>query len=583
LTMEAADALRECADELRLPDATLGHLFWFLWYVSKTAQSDRTGLREASFTRKLAYYAMRLDFSRIRKDSRGLVDHLADGIQITIDDCIKACIFRDVPALLAKAGDLMHNDMPKPVALHRQQKLIRQCWQAYWILGSADALSVMLDVFDVSGHPIGSAMRTSVPSGILEDFFCEAMPVLPGRQDVLQAAVERNFGGRGEASEAISDHAKGQASLLAFAAGPLLNLSGVGTLLRALVESCASLDVLHDSVWRRISAGSYVQAEILDIVTLSSTMWCAALRCNYALFQNVTCSGGNQLAVDNMWREIGHDRTEVLGSFGTKHFLKVIDMAENAVLVADQLRGLEIRPASRGAINFPIAGLARELCCVSAASITVAYYHYRVLYKSFNPELREDELIRITNLIEEINRILGASLPIIKTEEDLASIAIYDELDDLMRACEIMWHTFEIDRLGDFMSLRRAHLTGIRVRTNNEDRSSYRKFVESLETVNDQGFTGLLANLMIADNLAGTAELSAHYVNNASRIALRGNFGIGLTRDLALLAVSSCHNLSYDLSDSLACIFGDNTTIETTSVTELLAGFADEVVLDKIL
>lgn len=589
LTLEAAEALGECADELELPDATVGHLFWFLLYSSISTPRDKSDLREASLTRKLAYHAKSLEFSRIQdgladlapEEFGSLLDHVANEIQITTDDCLKACIFRDVPTLLAKTASCVERDNSADKNSRRRQKLIRQCWQAYWMLGSRDALSLILGFADMSTHPI---LQKSTPrrSGILEDLFFESTPSLAGQRALLEAAADRSFGGREQASSAISDYAKGQACILSFAVAPLLKLPGADLFMRALTESYATLDTLHERVWDRISGNEYLQAEILDIVTLSSTIWCAALRCDFSVLQQLLNSGAPQSDISNMWEEAGCESTEVTGAFGNKYLPAVVEMANNAVLIAYHLQTLESQQAWHGLLNFPVAGLARELCCVSLASILLAY-HFRERAEIYHSPIETDLLHRISRVVSDIGTTFGASLPKITTASDLASLALFEEVDDMMRACEIMWHTFELDRLRDFTQLRRAYLASVCSTPNANKLASPSGSVDFLAILNAEGFIGLLANLMTANQLLAAAELSAYYVNKAATLALRGEFGSELTRDLAFLALANSHDFDYDLSEPLMHIFGTEEAPEPTIVTNYLRRFSEDNAVAKML
>jgi hypothetical protein len=589
VTLEAAEALSKDAEALELPEAAVGHLFWLLWHRSHQEQNRNS--TDASLTRKLAYHSLRIDTSRISDNPAGLLEHLLNTMLMVIENCLKTCIFRDtseteqsslIPDLLEKTAALVQIDSANVPSSYRQ-RLRRKCWETYWILDSARALGVILDLSDGPEAESAIPHQTVDSSHFLQELFFGASPPLAGQMSALHGVALRSFGGRAEAGETIADYAIARATWLTLTIGPLLCRLGVSNFLRALIESQASLDALLDRVSARISAEAFVQAEILDVMTFATAIWSAALRCNPAMIQPIIQgAGASAAALEAMWTQLARERTQMIqDAFDPKRFQRVVDMAELAVLIAGHLRrGRTQIAALRGSINFPMEGLAQELCCIAAASIVLGY---RGAMRSVFFSRLDDSVVKdVAAIFVEINNILGTDLPTVKTEEDLVSSVLRDEIDNLMRACSIMWYTFEINQFRDLMEIRKAQFASIESNSERNLHAQYRRFVESLACLNDQGFVGLLSNFATARNLQQVEELSAYYVSQAAETALSGEFGVEVKRELALLAITRCHSYGFDLSGMLSCILEDHTS-GTATLRRFLSGLAPEELVSQTL
>jgi hypothetical protein len=456
---------------------------------------------------------------------------------------------------------------------------------------------LFLDIYAISGAEFSREVREADP---LEMLFFESMPLLPGSRAQLQVAADRWAGGRPEASEAIFGYARARSAWLALTVAPHLEDIGVTALLRAVLESSASVDALAQQAWERSIAvlESHAPTDVLaqrtrdqsalstsarltDVMTLSAAMWCAALRCNQAVSYSLAACHAAVPKLVAIIQALGREPSEIVEEESSiDAFQRLIDIAGSAVLLASDLRvDTTNRAEGRDATDFPMSGLARELCAVSIASI-VAAHHY--LAKRSVPHPNQQVLGQIRSIITEINRVLDVSLPSVEVVEDLASPSLREEIDTLMRACAIMWHAFGLQRLRDFMSIRRIHFDAICTDIEPEDYPRFRKLLESVACLSEVGFTGLMANLVVANSLNKVSELAAHHLCQAGTIALRGEFGSRLQWELSLVAIRHAYVFGYDVSDFLASVL-EGSAGRGDGVSEFLSGVSLDVARAHIL
>jgi hypothetical protein len=572
-TPEAAEILEASADELKLPNARLGHLYWaFYWYDER--QNDPV---QAFWIRKLAFHVLAADPSRMKDGPERLVPHLLEILLFTVDGCLKTCIFRDVQKLLRKAVDLLYSDELRE-DISYQRRLLRRCWEAYWMLAEEEILRLILDIYAISGTALDGDTREA---DALETLFFESMPLLHGSRARLQAAADRWAGGKLEASEAIFDYAKARSAWLALTIAPNLGDLGVTALLRAAIEARGSIDEIARRAWERVTSAPDAPPTLTDVMTLSAAMWCAALKCNKTALYSIVSSGATEVRETWMQEALARALNDaVVGRDSSADLLGLLDITDTAILLAGELSGGAAKGApGPGETDFPMNGLVRELCAVAIASIVAAYSY---LAKWGVPSQNQVVVGRVQTVIAEINKILGTKLPQVEVVDDLTSPQLRKEIDALMRACGIMWHAFGLYRLRDFMSIRRAHFDAICTHVEPENFHRYRLLLESLACLHEMDFPGLIANLVVADSLSGVAELGAHYLCQAGTIAVRGEFGSRLKWELSLVAVGHGYSFGYNLAEFLTTVL-EGSEGRQDGLAEVLNGVAPERLCGHIL
>jgi hypothetical protein len=207
-----------------------------------------------------------------------IVPQLFDVIIFAIDGCLKTCIFSDIWALLRQSIDLLHNDA---LSDEHKQRVLRRCWESYWMLGDEEILKLIVDIYAISGTVFTHGVRTE---SFLESLFFESIPIAHESRNQLRLLINRGVGRSPEVNDAILDFAEARSAWLALTAAPYLSNLGVTILLRAVLESLVSTEALVHRAWERSQEQGQSKlltgVRLTDVMTLSAAMWCLALRCN---------------------------------------------------------------------------------------------------------------------------------------------------------------------------------------------------------------------------------------------------------------------------------------------------------------
>lgn len=492
VSLEAAEALTlrriPTAD---LPPAALGHLFWALFWFDRHAQASR----EAFWMRKLAHHARGMDVSLYEgAEAEAISNRAVDLLAFTADGCLRTGVFDKVHGLLRKAVDLLRSE-GMPTDARRQNKLLAICWDAYWILGDAELLILASELYE------DATSAEERPATALERLFLETVPLRGKGGAVLRAIAGRLSGGAADIGAMVMDHAAARSAWLALTVYPFIREVGTPTLLSASIESMRSLLDMGQRIWDRLAT----TRTAADGITLLSALWATALLASRLRSAPV--------------------------------LKKLIALAADAVLVAAELRGegRTTRTTVRQ-IDFPLAAMARELCAVAIAAITVA--HKQVSSHEKIEGLSKSDLNQVAGIVAEINRILGTTLSAIESSEDLCSPGFIAEIDRLLLGCEIVWHTFGLTQLRNAVSIRRAQFNVLcleETQPGNATRS--RRAIDAARSLDDRNGTGLMANLVVAHGLRDEPALAEWFLRRAGQIALEGHFGRAVRREMAFVVV----------------------------------------------
>jgi hypothetical protein len=222
----------------------------------------------------------------------------------------------------------------------------------------------------------------------------------------------------------------------------------------------------------------------------------------------------------------------------------------------------EDEASSTGSADYLMRGLAKELCAVSLASVVMAikYSEGRVL--------DETQLERVNDLISISNEFLEYSLPPVTSSADLFSTSFVSKVESLMKLCGLIWNEFGLERLRDFVNIRRVHFHAVCMLSAN-DFSAQNSLLKSLgPLLNERDFGGIMANLVVSETLTATEELEAYYLIHAAELATSDRFGQNVRNQLSLAAILAGHLYNYPLDP-----FIENLLFERSDLASLLVRF----------
>jgi len=570
---EQTDVLEEMFEELKLPDPRLGHLFWALFWHDKLQNHPL----QAVWMRKLTQHLLKADASNVGDEQTyvNILGRLFDALLFAVDGSMKACLFQNIRKLLETALNLLEGDLQKgDVYQKRLARLLRKCWEAYTVLGDEEILRLLLDIYDATEPGAGRA----VPDGrrLLEEMFFESIPLAPDKRRRLKPDFFTRTLDRQETAESISDYARVRAAWLALTSSSQMD-SNLNEFVTALIESDAMVLTISDNAFKRINAASEDSIRLTDVMTLSLALWCSALRFHRpvieakfqaALERGPSAAAGSALRESEALAVVAEISAGIFSDFSS-----LIEGAEDAVLLASQVKreAAGHSEASVG-VDYLMNGLAKELCAISLGSVLVANSYLE------GSTVSDDQITRINDLIRISNDFLDYSLPEISTPADLSSPEVIEKVDSLMKLCGIIWSEFGLERLRDFMNIRRIHFNAVCAHLAANDFPAYNSLLQSVgQIINNQDFSGIMANLAISESFKSAEELAAYYLIHAAEIGLSDSFGSRLKDQLCLAVILQGSVYAYDLN-----VFLGHLVKEAPDQPSLLLRFLKTVPEDKI-
>ena len=569
---EKSDVLIKIADELNL-DTGLGHLFWALFWHHK--QPDPV---KALWLRKLTRHILNAETTSV-KPSNYIEVRMAlfEAALFCVDKCLKACLFSGVTAVISKAALLLsETDLPQDGSYEKgRARLLQRCWAAYTILGDEEILRVIVDLYETPGKGVNYHRQSS----LLEKMFFESMGLPPEKRRRINPELLEKIYGRTEEDKPISDYVRARSSWLTLAAGRLVN-TDVCRFISALREADVALPQIAASSFDRIRAwlkqkkaetaaakedatgkkkaagkkkgkraaatkkaaaandGAAQPAEdinLMDLMSLSLSLWCMALRFNPMFLEKRIYAADSPLDAD----VIARSRLSI------DDFSQLIEAAENAALLAGEVKRPGGEESSRYAAgsDYLMSGLAKELCAVSLASVLTAERYARMS----GIGLTEKHVSDLNNVIRLNAATLQYELPPVNSIGDLRDEALVTKVHSLMKLCGIIWRHFGTERLSDFMSIRRVIFSAVCLPEAEAKLPTHNLLLQSVGPVmNRNDFAGVMANLAISDAAGTTSEaLGANYAIRAADFALNGAFGKTIQDQLVLNAIALAHTHNY--------------------------------------
>lgn len=516
----AAGAFAECAKAWELPQSGLGHLFWSLYWLA-----DQSGKQvEAFWIGKLAHHLKQsepalLDVAKLSDPATQakIVKDLFNGILSTSNNCMKTCMFEDIPPMLRKAYDLidggdMPNDRPS------RERLSQRCWEAYSLLGRDEILETILDLSGMAGEqPPPDAPEQQ---DLLFRLFFESTPLASSDRASLRPDLLSRLDSSRRASESIYQYAQARSAWLTLTLSPFLISLEATELRQAVTHADNILDDLAEKTVQRIGKRAETGVLITDILTLSLALWCSALR-------------------------MRPEARFITGADPGKNFAALLDAATGAVLKATEIKEQSAKYDQNSlGWDFLSNGLVRELYVVTLASVITAY-------RSLPPEAREavtEQQVKFVNDIIKYSRdLIDFPLDQVRTRDDILSDSLFRQTDGMLTFCEFLWDRFGFERLRDFMNIRRVHFNVIGQGFEYKKEVADDAIRESLSAALDErSFTGLIANVMIANCLKQVEDIEAHYLRRAGRLVSDYGFGPRLKRELSLIVINETHATDSD-------------------------------------
>jgi hypothetical protein len=501
--------LTKYAQVLDLPRKELGHLFWALYWYDRKGPGESKGpgqTKEAFWMRKLSEHLLPAAplgeaCSENHKES---VKQLFAAALFTTGGCLQTGVFGDIPPLLKKAEYLLEvSELPGGTS-GQQGRLLKNCWEAYSVLGQDSILKIILNLNSTPTESVDKDAKDA--ENPLEKLFFDAMPLHPSSRATLKPNFFRHIDGARGTVESVSNYAQARSAWLALSASPLLLQWNFTGLHKALLFS----DKILEDLTRKAIDGAGRKADenirVTDIITLSLSLWCYALRFNDSV-------------------------REITRSDPVENFKALIDMATSAVLKAVELKK-EASIYSGGSLrmDFLASGLARELYTISLAAIVMAN----------KLSVNGKTTVADSHAVKEINELLRFSeeffdepLNKLQAPSSLTSKDFVTKISEAMKVCGIIWDRFELHSLRDYINVRKIHFNAV---------------CSIGSAINNRGFIGLTANLVVADCLRQAGSINAYYLHQAASMVVHEDFGLRLKNELSLLVLKKIHNLNYDFN-----------------------------------
>jgi hypothetical protein len=589
---EKTDVLVEIADELGL-DAGLGHLFWALFWHDKQPQPAH-----AMWLRKLARHILNADTTAINDPSSyvRVRMRLFEAILFCVDNSFKSCLFSNITDLLLKGATLLQEtELPQDDLYHRRvERLVQRCWAAYTLLGDEEILRVIVELYQMPGK----AVNYRRDSSLLERMFFESIGLSPEQRKRITPELLEKIYGRSEADKPFSDYVRARSSWLALAAGRLVH-NDVCKFLSALGEADLALHEIADSSWNRIqtwvqskqeltdaqvskraneaSAQATDDVHLIDLMSLSMSLWCLALRFNQS-FTNKRFYAANPDEDD----PAALMTALIQSRLAAEDFSQLIGVAENAALLAAVVKkpGGEQGAEFAGGSDYVMSALEKELCALSLASVLTAERYA----SEYGVSLTEQQISDFNSVIQLNAKTLEYSLPEVKSAEDFRSEALVKKVDSLMKLCGIIWSHFGTEGLSEFMNIKRLIFSSLCFTEEQAKVPTHNSLLHSLGPVmNRNDFAGVMANLAIAEALGPTsAALAANYSIRAADSALNAEFGKPIQDQLVLNAIASAHTFDYPLEAFVRHVAGEIPG-QKSLLERLLASLRTEQIAGEVL
>lgn len=560
IKMESANTLLKHAKEFKLPDSSLGHIFWALqWYDGSKNQINTFWIK------KITYHLLYSDVLAIeeKKLRENVLKELIEAHLYILNASLKTCLFEKLILLLQKTSNYIQ-DLENESDFSCRKRFLKICWEAFSILGHEDILGIILEIWEISSEKNKKLQVLNL--GELDGFFLETMQITELKRKKIDAGFRFWNSSTSKEGDSILNYSRVQSIWLIQNLVSFLDGNPNSQFFQIYREAVISLDKLTNDICKNVQEKLEESVKILDLMALSQAIWCHAL--NVCL----VCKNDD---------EDKKTLVELYGKFvAIKKTEGLIDLAETLVVMAGEIWREDSENFKSGKPkDFLVNGLARELCAISLASILVSL---KCISEIIDLKIFVQLLQKVQSIFQEIERLLDYPFPSIRKLEDVISESTFQKVDDLMKLCQFTWHTFSLFRLRDFVNIRRMHCTVLFKRLTPYNFKEFKPLLDSVGSpAQERGISGLLANIVIANCVKCSGELVAHYLCQTGGIVLEGEFGNRMKQDMAILVIkngSSNVNLQKFLNHLL-----ENFTESESKFFNFIKQVPEEDILGTIL
>lgn len=546
------------------------HLYWSIYWHDIC----QDGTPQAFFLRKLRTHLLKADVDKVPPRQRPeMVQWVFKALDFAIENCLKTCLFDDLPKLVARSAEFYSQMQGKQKF---RDALLRNCWDVFSISGSQEVLSTILRLEHETTMPEPEADLESSP---LLQLFLAATPMDQESRDTLGTAFQTWFR-RYENGRASSRNAEAVAGCFISSMAALVPrtgrvqtmledaLDGVSLLLASsFEESQHRIDTaFEDRMGTRDDAPKPQDVRVrgkknrpqfteggaerkhktppmaADIITLTMCVWAFALR-----------------AQDELTAE---------------HLVMLISMADKALIAVTVIKSGTSGPQMQAVLN----ALARELCAVALAALLLTR-HFLSRAGDHDPSWDR-----------ALEKLVGDGLAIFTDNEkasnngvDLGSKELLSAIDAELSLCALIWVRFGLERLRDFAYLRRLQFNFICRGISPDDHVGMQPFLEPVSVaLAGNGAMAVFAYCTVASCLRAANDLSVRYLRRASLIVLKGQFDPRLQNEIALTVIYHGHALGIDLERHLKTLLEEDAEGRTT-LRDFLVQLPDDRILDYSL
>ncbi len=525
-------------------DAGLVHLYWSLYWHDRC----QNPAPQAFLLRKLRCHLLKADIDKVpSREHANTVKQVFEALIYTIDNSLKTCLFDDLPKFTAKAADFYWLKRPQDRG-NSQERLLRRCWEVFAVTGDQEVLTTILDLKEVKPGLV--VKDDGLGSQHLTDLFLAVTPMDDDSRGSLRTGFQSWFRTY-ENGEAARNGAEAFAGWLISSMAPLVPPTGeVETLLGQASESLPRLSSCFHETCQRIGREKSSVPMMTDVMTLSLCLWAVALRIE------------DQIAVDDLDSLIKMGDAALVVATVLKNDLEsLIEMAGAALVVATVLKDKTSGPHMEAVVN----ALSRELCAVTLASLLVGA-----------SLLKRAEAVG-TEWYNKLQKLVADGLEVFGHAEqaagdglDLTASKLLSEVNAQLSLCALVWMRFGLNRLRDFAYLRRLQFNFICRGITPDDHSRMQPLLEPLSlALKVPGATSVLCDCSVASCLRAANDLSARYLNRASRVALKGKFDPAFRKEMAIMAIYHGHALHLNLVPHLEALLEEDAN-GSTALREFL-------------
>lgn len=548
---EAAYAIGQIEKELEMPDARTGHLFWSHYWSDLLFGEREKHPYQSGWFQKLSYHLLKSEAPKLPKielkHSRfSVVRRLFHLYFVTVDGCIRTCVFEEISHLIADAFEVIKElkDEGYKDYLADLNRLLVKCWEAYVILLDDTILATIREI----NREISSVSKKDVneleEEDLLEDLFYDTlclpledrvaaqgyMYILPKRKDIT--------------IDSVRDYMKIRSAWLAMLVEPVMR-----ELPWSLFDDAKNAGVEYlrnglDNILKRIeslSSDDSRQLSLIDLMTICNGIWCFGLRIRFEVYR---------LDPSEMFEPAASSQARYEIDLSS-HFLDTL--GKTAEILAKVRKDRFQRPEHLQN-EFFFNAILSEIATNIVASLLMAYHYYQVAF------LRDETQFvqKVNLLLQHINEIFDAEQFIqIESHNDLFDEEWIEDVDDSMEISAIIWRRFGMEQLYNFAVIRRIQFNTTCRATDRETRFDRLKKIGSL--MEGHYLSDFFGNFAKANYRFDSQELQSGFYQNSASIAIQNHFAPNIQQCLAMGVLFHFYHFREDLTEFAACLTFQNT------------------------